>query len=108
MVTRIRNINPAQLAIVEGAIGVIFGLIAGIFFALIGFMGPGGYGMGGYGMGGYGMGGYGLLSIIILPIMYGIGGFVSGFITGIVYNFVARSSGGIEFTLETIQTTTAP
>ena len=41
--------------------------------------------------------------IIVLPIAYGIGGFIAGLITGGLYNLVSRWIGGLEFDFEEIE-----
>jgi hypothetical protein len=38
--------------------------------------------------------------LIVVPILYGIGGFVCGFLYAVLYNVVARISGGLELELE--------
>ncbi len=57
----------------------------------------------GAGIGGDGAGkvlGMGLLSVIIFPIIYGIGGFIGGLISALIYNLVFKFSGGLELDLE--------
>lgn len=96
----IKRVNPVSLAKVNGIIGVIIGLIAGILLAvfggLIGSFAPQAGGIGAPSIGA----GLGIASIIILPIMYGIGGFIGGLIGGWAYNLVAKWVGGIEIDLE--------
>ena len=94
MVTRIRNINPIQYAIVNAVLCALLGFILGIFFGLfssaMGSLAPGGAGMS-----------FGWLSVIIFPIMYGVIGFIAGLIGAFVYNLVAGWTGGIELTFTT-------
>ena len=81
--------------------GVVFGLIAGLCMVILG-AGVRGM-MGGYGYGyGYGsmMSGLGFAAIIIMPIMYGILGFIAGGIVAWVYNLISGWIGGIEIELE--------
>ena len=91
MVTRIRNINPIQLAIVtavlEAFIGVLVGIFFGLFSSAMGALAPGG------------AANFGWLSIIIFPILYAVIGFIGGIIGGVLYNLVAGWTGGIEITL---------
>ena len=104
MVTRIRNVNPVQLAIVYAVlyalIGVLVGICFGIFSSTMGSLAPGAN--------------LGWLSIIIFPIMYAVIGFIAGIIGGFLYNLVAGWTGGIELTLSQAPvsygtvTTTAP
>jgi hypothetical protein len=94
MVTRIRNINPLQLAIVYAVLYAILGLILGVIFGIIGSIaGPS--------MAATGMGNFGWLSIIIFPICYAVIGFIAGIILGLLYNLVAGWTGGVEMTLST-------
>ena len=81
----LKNIDPLSLAKIYAVTGVIMGLIVGIamsaFSAMIGFP-------------------YGAVSIIILPIMYGVFGFAIGAIVAVVYNIIAEKIGGIKFGFE--------
>ena len=54
---------------------------------------------------GEGFGGYGAASIILLPIFYGVLGFVSGAIGAWIYNIVAKSIGGIQMDLVEVKNT---
>jgi transmembrane protein DUF3566 len=44
--------------------------------------------------------GMGLVMAFIMPFIYAIFGFIFGVIAAAIYNFVARITGGIEFTVE--------
>ncbi len=44
--------------------------------------------------------GMGVVMAIIMPFLYAIFGFVFGIIGALIYNLVARITGGIEFTVE--------
>ncbi|MBU7019238.1 MAG: hypothetical protein HXS44_17140 [Theionarchaea archaeon] len=95
----IRRIDVVSLAKVEGALGAVIGLIIGIFAALIGIA------MGGFAeMAGMDVPGFGLFmgvgAIIFVPIIYGVGGFISGLIVAALYNLVAGWIGGIKIELE--------
>ncbi|MDD5340821.1 MAG: hypothetical protein PHC97_00055 [Patescibacteria group bacterium] len=94
--TKIKSLDVLSVAKVEGLLGVILGLVLGILFALVG---AGISGMLGD-QGGWGMMGGGLFAIILMPIMYGIGGFISGAIVAWLYNLVAGWIGGIGIELE--------
>ncbi len=99
--TKIKKIDPLSAAKVEGLMGVVLGLIIGLVAIIFGagwrsmMMGSYGYGYD-YGM----VGGFGLAAIIILPIMYGIMGFVAGGIGAWFYNLIAGWIGGIGIEFE--------
>lgn len=42
----------------------------------------------------------GLAAMFIMPVLYGVFAFIGGIIICLVYNFVARYTGGIEIELE--------
>ena len=108
MVTRIRNINVVQWALVSALIYAAFGLILGLFwipFAAMMTVVGGGIMHGGGGGGGGMMGaGLGFFAIIVFPIMYFVIGFVVGIIFSALYNLVAGWTGGVEMKLETVST----
>lgn len=95
----LKRINVMSVAKVNGVIGVLFGLIAGIFINIIpaGMMSQ--------------MGemdavkvlsatGTGVMGFIVLPIFYGISGFVVGALFAFLYNLVARWIGGVRLELK--------
>ena len=81
----LKKIDPLSLAKIEALccaiVGLIVGLVMTAFSAVIGFP-------------------YGAASIIILPIMYGIFGFIAGAIGAVVYNAIADWVGGIKLDFE--------
>ncbi|HLC67553.1 MAG TPA: hypothetical protein VJI12_01590 [archaeon] len=81
----LKRIDPLSAAKVEAVILAIFGFIVGIgmtaFSSMMGFP-------------------YGAISIVILPIMYGVVGFVVGAIGAVVYNAIAGWIGGIKLDFE--------
>jgi hypothetical protein len=80
------------LGVLYAALGLLFGALV----ALFSMAAPGmGFGRGG---GFFPMMG-GVASIIVLPIIYGVIGFVVGLITAWIYNMVAGATGGIEIEL---------
>jgi hypothetical protein len=84
----------AVIGIVIGLImGIIIGLISTLFGSIFDMMGP-------EMMGGAGFGALGLLAIVILPIVYGIGGFIYGAVVAAIYNIIARIIGGIVLEFE--------
>lgn len=42
----------------------------------------------------------GIAAIIVMPILYGIGGFIGGIVTGALYNLVAGLVGGVEMNFD--------
>jgi hypothetical protein len=88
----IRRIEPMSAAKVGGMLYALLGLLIGVIFTLISFTGMG---MGGTGMGAYGMM-FGAGAIIILPIVYGILGFIFCGISAAFYNLAAKLAGGLE------------
>ena len=99
----IKRIDPISLAKLHGIIMALMGLVIGLFTTLLGsIMGAivsripeaqSSVSAGGFFL----LGG---LSIILLPLFYGIAGFVGGLIGGVLYNLVAKWIGGIEMELE--------
>jgi hypothetical protein len=88
----------ALLAFVIGLLmGVIYGLFFMIFGAAISSMAPRG---GDQAMGGLGSIAVGLLMMIGFPIFAGIMGFLGGAINGLIYNIAAGVVGGIKLDLE--------
>ncbi len=94
------------LGIFYAALGLIFGLIYGLFMLLVGAAGAAGV-AGSGGTGGPGapggpemfalFGGMGLFMIILIPVMYGAMGFVVGIIASAFYNLIAKWVGGLKF-----------
>ncbi len=72
------------------------GLIIGVIFTLFSLV------FSAFSSTGLGMLGaiFGVGAIIILPIIYGIIGFVLGLITALLYNFIASRVGGLEVETE--------
>jgi len=97
----LKRIGIVSAAKITAVIGIVIGLIMGIIFALIStlfgsmsdIIGPGM-------LGGAGFGALGLLAIVILPIVYGIGGFIYGAVVAVIYNIIARIIGGIVLDFE--------
>jgi hypothetical protein len=97
----IRKIGILSLAKFMGgmyaAIGLIFGAIfslAALAGAAIGSMDKGEPGAAIFGML------MGVGAVIVLPILYGVMGFVGGLIVAFVYNLLASIFGGIEFEVD--------
>ena len=84
MKKRLINISPLQQGIVLGALYGVLALIAVPFIIIIGLARGSGFGV---------------FAAIFLPVVYAVIGFVAGALTAVVYNLVAKWTGGIEFTL---------
>ena len=82
---RIRKIGVLSLANLMGIINFFLGLIIGIIFTLTSFLFSSSI-----------LGISTSLSIIILPIGYGIVGFITGAIAGFLYNIAAKITKGIK------------
>jgi|SRR3989344_7960228 len=91
----LRRIGVFSLAKLQAVLMAIFGLIAGIFYAIIGSIFLASSNSLGSNSLGFGAG-LGLLAIIVLPVVYAVIGFIAGAIGAFLYNLVARWTGGIE------------
>ncbi len=86
----ITRIEPGQFALIMGVTYVLLGIILGVMMFLFTSMipMPTPFGSAARGVG-----------AIFSPIIYGVLGYVSGFIGAIVYNLVAGTVGGIKVTV---------
>jgi hypothetical protein len=90
----IRRIEPMSAAKCGGVLYALLGLVFGVIFSLLSLTGMGGAGMAAYGML------FGVGAIIILPILYGILGFIFLGIAAALYNVAAKMAGGLEIQVE--------
>lgn len=91
----IKRIGVLKLAIFQAAMMAAFGLLAALVIMAFGSILSGmGHQAGMMGMVG------GVAALIILPIMYGIFGFIAGAIGAALYNLIAGIVGGIEMDVE--------
>ena len=92
----LNSIDPMSLAKVLAVMGVIWGLLITVLALL-------GVAITSY-MGrlyqGFGMMGLGTYEIILLPILYGIVGFISGYVGAWLYNYVVKFVGGVKVELK--------
>jgi hypothetical protein len=88
--TKLKKIGIMSVAKFSGIYGLLIGLIAGIFVAVISMIGTTGPDLGALGFV------FGFGAIIALPIFYGIGGFIGGIISAFLFNIIAKMAGGIE------------
>ena len=93
----VKRIAPMSFAKIQGAMGALMGLIFGLMFAAFASLGTA-IASQSEGSSGLGMFAamFGVGAIIIMPICYGIFGFIFGLIGAALYNWVAGMVGGIE------------
>lgn len=96
--TKLKKIGVLSAAKIYGLCCTLMGLLLGLIFALFGSVFSSIMQASGAEVSGMLVGGLG--AIIIMPIMYGIFGFVGGAIGAFIYNLIAGWIGGIEIELE--------
>lgn len=108
MKKRLKSVDPLQagkmLGVLYAAMGLIF-IPFILLFSLVGALVPELQG-GGNSDVSIGMGvavGIGLGMAVLMPALYGVMGFVSGIVSALVYNLVAKWIGGIQFELEDVE-----
>ena len=89
----LKRIGTMSLAKVFGVLYAAIGLLAGVFMALISLAGAGSS------QAGFGMG-MGIAAVIVLPVLYGVLGFIGGLLTAWLFNLAAGWVGGVELDLE--------
>lgn len=87
---KLKRVSVLSVGLVAAATYALFGLIGGFFITLISVVASGAFDEAGLGFL------FGIGSIIILPIVYGIVGFIAGLISALIYNLVAKFTGGIQ------------
>ena len=88
----INRIGAFSLARLAGTLYAILGLFVGAILSLAALAGAFGAGD----SGGFAGTLVGIGSIVLLPIVYGVLGFIVSFIGAMLYNVLARTVGGIE------------
>lgn len=97
----IKRIDPISAGKISGIIGVAIGLIAGVLFFLFGSMMAGMLASQNSGAAGAGSAIFGgIAGIFVLPIMYGVFGFIGGLVQAFIYNIAAGWVGGIRIETE--------
>lgn len=94
----IKRIDALSAGKISGIIAAAIGLIAGLLFLLFGSM-IAGLASQQEGSGLLAMGG-GIAGVILLPILYGVFGFIGGVIQAFIYNLAARFVGGLRIETE--------
>jgi hypothetical protein len=91
----IKRVNPISCAKIAGVLYALFGLIAGMIVSLVS-MAFGGAAAGEHaGMAMFGAL-FGIGAIVLMPIFYGLLGFVGALVGAFLYNLAAGWTGGIE------------
>jgi hypothetical protein len=85
----IRRVDPVSFAKIGGVLYFLMGLLFGVLFALFSFGGLGGTDMLPFGAM------FGVGAIIILPIIYGVLGFIVTLIGAACFNLAAKFTGGL-------------
>lgn len=95
----ITKVGVLSLGKLMGLMYAAIGLLFGVLYALFAVVGGGAMlAMGGNegAMGGGMMMGMGVAAVIVLPILYGLIGFIGGLITALFFNIAAKYAGGLE------------
>ena len=90
----IKRIDPYQCAKVGGALYAFLGFLFGVLFALLAGMAGSAFSAVPF------AGSFGLAAIIVLPLLYGIIGFIMCLIMAALYNLIAKWVGGIQLEVE--------
>lgn len=95
----LKRVAPLSLAKIFTAVYGSIGLIIGCIFALVSLLGAG---IGAMNDAGSGMLGalFGIGAVVILPLFYGVVGFIVGLLGAALYNLFAAMVGGVELELE--------
>ncbi|MFH0711444.1 MAG: hypothetical protein V1944_02600 [Candidatus Aenigmatarchaeota archaeon] len=95
----LKSIDPMSMARVAAVLMAIWGLVVGLMIVLgLSVADYTGRIFSGFEMMGLSPA-VGILSIIVFPIVYGITGFVGGYILAWLYNYVAKKVGGVKLDL---------
>lgn len=86
-------------SVVMAGVGLIFGIIYGLFFIIFGAAMMAGSGRNA-GVAGVSTLAIGLVMMLVIPVFYGIIGFIFGAIGALIYNMAAGVIGGLELELE--------
>jgi hypothetical protein len=92
----LRSIGVMSMAKMMGTLYAVIGFLIGLLFAMLSMVGAG-FAQDGSGFFAMMMG---VGGVIILPIFYGVIGFIAGVIGSALYNLIAGMAGGIELDLQ--------
>lgn len=93
----IKRIGPLSIAKIAGVVYAVFGLLVG---ALLSMFAIGGAMFMPEGQGGSFGAIFGVAAIILMPIFYGLIGFVATFIGALIFNAAAGLTGGVEIEVQ--------
>ncbi len=93
----ITRVAPFSAARIMGVVNAAFGLIVGGMFSLIGFAGA--FANVDEGAGVFGAL-FGAAAIVLLPIVYGVMGFITALIGALIFNAAAGLVGGVELEVQ--------
>lgn len=99
----IRSIGILSLGKLMGLMYAGIGALFGVLYALFALIGGGAMmamGGGGEAFSGGMMMGMGLAAVIVLPIFYGLLGFLAGLLSAWLYNLAAKYVGGVEVDIQ--------
>lgn len=96
----IKRVGVMSVAKISGVLYATFGLLFGAIFSLISILGSAFGAAAGQEDAWLGLM-FGVGAIVILPIMYGVLGFVFTAIAAALFNFAARTVGGVELEVST-------
>ncbi len=95
----LKRVGVFSLGKVAGILYAVFGLIAGGILSLVAIVGAAA-GAAAEGWEALFAVLFGVGAVIVLPLLYGLMGFIGGLITAVIYNFVAGVAGGVVLELE--------
>ncbi len=97
MKKRLANVNPLQCGIVLAALQFCLSLLIVPVF-LLGAIVAANSPQLSQRSGGNPFGALGFVFVILIPVFYTVVGFIGGVIAALVYNLIAKMTGGLEFT----------
>jgi hypothetical protein len=91
---KLKKVKPSSLAKFSAIMGLFVGLIYSVVFIFIMLIASGSQKSIGIGFG------LGIVGVILIPIIYAGMGYIGGLIYAVIFNVIARFSGGIELEVE--------
>lgn len=93
----LKRVDPLSLARISGTLYAILGLVFGAVFSVIAMLGAAARTSDSSSDMGWL---FGAGAIVVLPLFYGLIGFVGALISAWLYNWLARTVGGVKLDLE--------